>query len=91
MILLLLALTGAPPEPARVTLNVRDADVREVIARIAQAGKASVILSPKVKGMITLSIRDVSWHAALASVCATLHLVIVREDSGILRIHPGRC
>jgi len=75
--------------PPRLTFNFRDADVKVVIDMIARVSGANIIVSPEVKGSITLSINNVPWNDVLDSVVKTLGFVTVKENFGIIRIiHP---
>lgn len=82
---------GPPAQPAdvpRVTATFRDADIRDVVLMLARAGKASVVIGPDVRGTITLSVHEAPWDEVLAAVVKTLGYVLVREDSGRLKVGP---
>jgi len=50
---------------------------------------ANIIVSPDVKGQITLSINNVPWNEVLDAVVRTLNFTTVKEAFGIIRIiHP---
>jgi len=75
--------------PPRLTFNFRDADIKVVIDMIARVSGANVIVSPDVKGTITLSINNVPWNEVLSAVVRTLNYTTVKEAFGIIRIiHP---
>ena len=75
--------------PPRLTFNFRDADVKVVIDMIARVSGANIIVSPDVKGSITLSINNVPWQEVLTAVVKTLNFTTVKENFGIIRIiHP---
>jgi len=75
--------------PPRLTFNFRDADIKVVIDMIARVSGANIIVSPDVKGQITLSINNVPWNDVLDSVVRTLNFTTVKEAFGIIRIiHP---
>lgn len=75
--------------PPRLTFNFRDADIKVVIDMIARVSGANIIVSPDVKGQITLSINNVPWHDVLDAVVRTLNFTTVKEAFGIIRIiHP---
>jgi type IV pilus assembly protein PilQ len=75
--------------PPRLTFNFRDADVKVVIDMIARVSGANIIVSPDVKGSITLSINNVPWSDVLDAVVKTLNYTTVKEAFGIIRIiHP---
>jgi type IV pilus assembly protein PilQ len=75
--------------PPRLTFNFRDADIKVVIDMIARVSGANIIVSPDVKGLITMSINNVPWNEVLAAVVRTLNFTTVKEAFGIIRIiHP---
>jgi len=74
--------------PPRLTFNFRDADVKVVVDMIARVSGANIIVSPEVKGSITLSINNVPWQEVLQAVVKTLGFVTVKEAFGIIRIIP---
>lgn len=75
--------------PPRLTFNFRDADIKVVIDMIARVSGANLIISPDVKGSITLSINNVPWNEVLEAVVKTLGFITVKEAFGIIRIiHP---
>ncbi len=75
--------------PPRLTFNFRDADIKVVIDMIARVSGANIIVSPDVKGQITLSINNVPWNDVLDNVVRTLNFTTVKESFGIIRIiHP---
>ena len=75
--------------PPRLTLNFRDADIKVVIDMIARVSGANIIVSPDVKGQITMSINNVPWARSSRPWSATLKFTTVKEAFGIIRIiHP---
>jgi type IV pilus assembly protein PilQ len=75
--------------PPRLTFNFRDADIKVVIDMIARVSGANIIVSPDVKGQITMSINNVPWSEVLSAVVRTLNFTTVKEAFGIIRIiHP---
>lgn len=74
--------------PKPITMSFTDLDINEVITAIADAANANVIVSPKVEGKITLTLRDTPWRASLEYVVQTLGYALVEEDYGIMRVVP---
>jgi type II secretory pathway component GspD/PulD (secretin) len=74
--------------PQPVTMSFTDEDVRKVISSIASFGGASVIVSEKVKGTVTLTLNDTPWRAALEQVVRTVGFALVEEDYGLLKVLP---
>lgn len=72
--------TGSP-----VTLQVRDAEIADVLRLIGEASGFNIIVGDGVKGRVTLSLVEVPWDQALDVVLHTLHLGAERSHN-ILRI-----
>ncbi len=72
--------TGRP-----VTIQVRDADVTDVLRLIGETSGFNTIIGDDVRGKITLSLVDVPWDQALDTILHTMHLGAERKDS-ILRV-----
>ncbi len=64
---------------AHVSLDVRNADVREALIMIAEAGGLNVVIGPDVTGTVTLRLQDVPVEEALQTVLNTAGLIQVRE------------
>jgi type IV pilus assembly protein PilQ len=65
---------GAP-----IDLDVKDADLHNVLRLIADAGGASIAVADDVKGTITLRLRKVPWDQALDTVIRMEKLHLERD------------
>ena len=80
---ILLAGTPALPSPypevtvrsGLVTLNARDADIRQVLGKIAAGTGVSMTIAEDVTGRITLQMIDVPLEEALRRLCANRTLI----------------
>ena len=68
-----------------ITLQVKDADVQDVIRLIGEASGFNVIASNGVSGKITLCLIDVPWDQVLDVVLSTMGLGAERSNN-ILRV-----
>lgn len=84
-VLLLLGIAWTPmiEAQARVSLDVRDADVRETLRMLTEAAGLNVVIGPDVTGTVTLRLQDVSVDDALQIVLKITGLVQVREGTTI--------
>ena len=90
---LVLALGGEPvaaPYPevgTRVSLDVRDVEVTDIVRVLSEAAGLQVVFDPAPACRLTLKLREVPWRSALdASLRAC---ALGREDEGgVLRIAP---
>lgn len=71
-------------------LTYDDAPVREVLVEIARLGGKNIIVSPKVKGTVTIKLHGVPWRKALEIVAKTTGNVVVEEDDDIVRVVGGK-
>ncbi len=71
----------------KVSLEFKDADIRDVIRILAEVSGLNFVVDPKVKGTVTLRLRNVPWDKALDVILKTNKLGKIEED-GIIRIGP---
>ncbi|GAB4153196.1 MAG: hypothetical protein Fur0037_22000 [Planctomycetota bacterium] len=76
-------------KPPHVYFAFENTDIQKVIDTIAKIAGANIVVSPQVKGNITLRLKDVPWRDALDSAVKTLGFVVVEEERGILRVVPA--
>jgi len=77
------AFVGKISSKGKVTLNAVNADIRKVLALIAEAAQQQIIPSPEVQGNITLNFNDVPWEQALNAVISIYRLKRVDEGNVI--------
>jgi general secretion pathway protein D len=93
--LLALAFCLAAPagaEPAGITLNFKDADIREVAATIGQITHKNFIIDPRVQGRVTVvSSRPVSADAVYATFLSVLevHGLAAAPAGDVIKIVPS--
>jgi type IV pilus assembly protein PilQ len=75
---------GAP-----IDLDLKRADVRDVLRLLADVGHANLVASDDVEGKVTLRLKRVPWDAALCTVAAVEHLAVTFEDN-ILVVRRAR-
>ena len=90
---LLIATTLAAPSPsptspeAQVSLDVKDAQVADIISALAEVARFQVVFDPAPPCSLTLKLRGVRWRTAFEAslrACRLAH----EEEGGILRIAP---
>jgi len=87
MVILSLLLAGVLASPQAVSLDLKDADLRDVLMTLGATANLSVLLHPAVEGKLSLSVRNVSWELLLDMVLKNHNLG--REVQGnIMRIAP---
>ncbi len=68
-----------------ISLQVKDADVRDVVNFLAEESGANIVMSDDVTGKISLKLRRIPWDQALVTVMRTKSLGYVRQGN-VLRI-----
>ena len=83
--LVLFGIAWAAPVEAqpRISLEVRDADVRETLRLLTEAGGLNLVIGPDVQGTVTLRLRNVPVEDALQIVLKTTGLVQVRVGTTV--------
>ena len=68
-----------------ISLQVKEADVRDVVNFLAEESGANIVMSDDVDGKISLKLRKVPWDQALVMIMRTKGLGYVRQGN-VLRI-----
>jgi type II secretory pathway component HofQ len=81
-----------PEEPPRwrgerIDLSLRDADLVEVLRSFARLGDFDLVVDPRVKGSVTVELKDVPWDLALAVILRT-HGLAAEIDGRIVGVRP---
>lgn len=71
----------------RIDLDLKDADIHNVLRFIADVGRVNVITSDDVKGNVTIRIKNVPWDQALETVLQSKGLGMVRSGN-MIRVAP---
>lgn len=89
---LLVALLGAVPASAqpragRVDLDLKDADLHNLLRLFSQVGHVNIVVPEDVRGTVTVRMLDVPWEAAMRTILRSRGLGYVREDN-MIRVAP---
>lgn len=68
-----------------VSMNFKDADIRDVIAVLCEAGGWSVVFDPGITGKISCELKDIPWDQALDVILKTRRLAKT-EEGKVFRI-----
>jgi type IV pilus assembly protein PilQ len=71
----------------RIDLDLKDADVHNVLRLLADVGRVNVITADNVTGTVTIRMRNVPWDQALDVVLQSKNLGVVRQGN-LLRVAP---
>ena len=72
----------------RVSLDFRDADLRDVLRVLSEVSGLDFVLQPGVAGRVSLRLSEIPWEQALELVLRSQRLGRVLED-GVLRVGPA--
>lgn len=73
--------------PILMSLDVPEADIKDVLALIAKVSGANIIVAPeKITGKVKLTVNNVPWTELLESVVRTVGYATVRERYDIIRV-----
>lgn len=80
---------AAPPlrTPATVTLDVVDADLKNVLRLVADVGQKNLVVGDDVVGRVTAHLHRVSWQDAFVALLRTKDLGYV-QDGDVLFVAP---
>ena len=77
--------TTTPVTPSKtVSLDVQDADVRDVLRLLADTGGINILTSGEVQGTVTTRLLDVPWEQALEAILQLTGLAQERQGNVIL-------
>jgi len=71
----------------RIDLDLKDADVHNVLRLISDVGRVNIVTSDDVKGNVTIRMRNVPWDQALETVLQAKGLGMVRQGN-MIRVAP---
>ncbi len=71
----------------KISLNLKDADLRDVVSSFADLSGLSFVVDPEVKGTATVTLKDVPWDQALELILMVNGCGSVREGK-VMRVAP---
>jgi len=76
---------GSLAQPSKISLDFKDADVRNILKLIAEISELNMVIGDEVKGRMTIKVVDVSWDEALEVILQSQSLGIIRNGN-VIRI-----
>jgi len=74
----------------RINLDLQDADIHNVFRLLAEVGNINIIVSDKVKGKVTMRLKDIPWDQALDVIVSTYNLGMIWHGGGINEPHQEK-
>ncbi|HXV61600.1 MAG TPA: secretin N-terminal domain-containing protein [Vicinamibacteria bacterium] len=85
--LLLMGLLMQPPEPdTLIDLDVKEADVLDLLRLLAEIGEFNLVADPEVSCSLTLKIKEVPWRQVLQLALRTCRLEQERLGDNLVRV-----
>ncbi len=81
------AWAGDEGQPARISLDVRDADVQTVLTSIAKQAGLNLVVAQGVRGTVTVAIVDMAPEEALKAVAAAVGARVI-QDGDVYKVDP---
>ena len=79
--------SAATPMPsggeASITLHVDDLDVHKALEILSRQARVNILVSPGVKGKVTIDVHDKTWDEVLAAIVRLAHLTVHCEKDVI--------
>jgi type IV pilus assembly protein PilQ len=71
---------------SRLTLKLKDRDLREVVQNIKRKANANIIMDPAIEAAVTIDLQDVHWRQALNLVAEQAGCVVSEGEGGVLKV-----
>jgi type IV pilus assembly protein PilQ len=71
---------------SRLTLRLKDRDLREVVASIRKKANANIIIDPTIEATVTIDLQDVPWRNALTLVAEQARCIVTEAEGGVLKV-----
>lgn len=77
-----------PVDPGKPIENLQfqAADIHSVLTFLADYGGVNIVVSPEVKGSVTIKLNNIEWRTAMDIIGRTYGLAVITEESGYIRV-----
>ncbi len=75
---------GTPHRGAPIDLDVKDADIHDVMRLLADVGNVNIVVPDAVQGKVTLRLKRVAWDLAACTIAAVHKLQLTANGNVIL-------
>ena len=75
---------GAKYHGATLDLDVKDADVHDVMRLLADVGNVNIVVSDAVKGKVTLRLKRVAWDLVACTIASVHKLTVTVHGNVVL-------
>jgi len=81
---------GKPHHGKTIDLDVKDADVHDVMRLLADVGNINIVVADTVQAKVTLKLKRVAWDLAACTIAAVHKLEISQRDNIVLVMPRSR-
>jgi type II secretory pathway component HofQ len=81
------AATPPPDAETRISIDVKDASIADIVLLLAEVGGFQVVIDPGVSCQLTMSLKQVRWSTALEHALLSCRLGVDGEN-GIYHVAP---
>lgn len=75
---------GTSHRGAPVDLDVKDADIHDVMRLLADVGNINIVVADTVQGKVTLRLKRVAWDLAACTIASVHKLQMTVKDNVVL-------
>jgi type II secretory pathway component HofQ len=79
---------GTKYHGAPIDLDVKDADIHDVMRLLADVGGVNIVVADNVRGKVTLRLKRVAWDLAACTIAAVHKLHVTVQDNVVLVRKP---
>ena len=76
---------GTKHHGASIDLDVKDADIHDVMRLLADVGNVNIVVADSVTGKVTLKLKRVAWDLAACTI-ARVHKLEMRVDENVVLV-----
>lgn len=77
---------AAGDRSSRLSLKLKERDLREVVASIARRASVNIIIDPAIEKNVTIDLQDVPWRQALSLVAEQVGCIVTDLQGGVFRV-----
>jgi type II secretory pathway component HofQ len=81
---------GAKYHGRALDLDVKDADVHDVMRLLADVGNINIVVADTVKARVTLRLKKVAWDLVACTIASVHKLDVTVHDNVVLVTNRGR-
>ncbi len=75
---------GTPHRGAPIDLDVKDADIHDVMRLLADVGNVNIVVADTVQGKVTLKLKRVAWDLVACTIASVHKLQVTAKDNIVL-------